>query len=225
MSNQIQKEQTLWETVKSDWYLFIIILVPLAIALFLYPQLPAKIPSHWGINGNIDGYSSKPFAVWFFPFLNLGIYFLLILVPRIDPRRENYSRFGGAYRIIRIFLTVFLSGLYFVTILVGLGYAIKVDLLIKLSVALMFLVLGNIMGKFQHNYFVGIKTPWTLASEEVWRKTHRLSGKLWVGTGAVCFILSLIGTLWANYAYFVVIMVMAFVPMLVSYIYYRQLQR
>ena len=224
MNNKIEKELTLWQTMKNDWYLLVIILIPLAIALYLYPELPAKLPSHWNIYGEIDGYSSKPFAVWFFPLLNLGIYFMMIILPKIDPRRENYLRFGKSYRIIRILLIIFLAILYLVTILAGLGYPVKVDLLVKLGVSLLLLVMGNVMGKFQHNYFVGIKTPWTLANEEVWRKTHRVASKIWVGAGLACFILSIIGTLWANYAFFAIIMLIAFVPIVMSYVYYRQLQ-
>lgn len=225
MNKKIEKELTLWGTVKNDWYLLVIILVPLAIALYLYPELPAKLPSHWNIYGEIDGYSSKLFAIWFFPLLNLGIYFMMILLPKIDPRRDNYIRFSGAYRITRILLIIFLAVLYFVTILAGLGYPVKVDLLVKLGVSILFLVMGNVMGKFQHNYFVGIKTPWTLANEEVWRKTHRFASKLWVGAGFFCLILSIIGTLWANYAFFAIIMLITFVPMGMSYVYYRQIRK
>lgn len=224
MNNQEQQNFSLKAILKSDWYLFIIILLPLAIALFLYPELPAQVPSHWDIDGNIDSYSGKAFAVWFFPLLNLGLYFLFILLPKIDPRYRNYRLFAGAYRVFRVFFMVFMSSIYMVTILVALGYAIKIDLFIKIAIALLFLLLGNYMAKFQPNYFVGIKTPWTLANEDVWRKTHRLAGKLWTVAGVVCFILSFFANRWASYLYFAVLMVMALIPMVASYLYYRQLQ-
>jgi len=224
MNDRLIKEESLWQTMKKDWFIFVLILAPLAIALWFYPQLPDKMPTHWDIYGNVDGYSSKAFAVFFFPLLNLGIYLLMVLAPKIDPRRENYARFGGAYRLIRIFLIIFLSGLYLATLLAGLGYAVKVSLLVKVAVSLLFIVMGNVMGKFRHNYFVGIKTPWTLANEEVWYKTHRFAGKIWVASGLVCLILSLWDAAWASYLFFAIIMFMAFLPMVVSYLYYRQLQ-
>ncbi len=213
------------ETLKSDWYIFIIILVPLFIALYFYSDLPELMPSHWDMQGNVDDYSSKAFAVWFFPLLNLGLYFLLLLAPKIDPRRENYQRFTGAYRAFRIGLIAIMSAIYFITILVALGYTIKVDLFVKVIIALLFIIIGNFMGKLQHNYFIGIRTPWTLASEEVWRRTHRLSGKIWVLCGTICFVLGFSSAAWANYLYFIIIIAMSFFLMIASYIFYRQLQQ
>lgn len=224
MNNPTHPEKSLWQTLKSEWYQFIIILAPLAIALYYYPQLPDRLPTHWDIYGNIDGYSGKAFAVWFFPLLNLGLYFLMVLAPKIDPRRENYKRFAGAYRLVRLFLIIFLSGLNLVTLMAGLGYSIKVDLLVKLGVSLLFLIMGNVMGKFQHNYFVGIRTPWTLANEEVWRKTHRFSAKLWVASGIACVILTVLGTIWANYLFFALVVIMCLLPLIMSYLFFRQLQ-
>lgn len=224
MTEQMQKDYSLKENLKNDWYLFLIMLIPLVIALYLYPKLPEQIPTHWNIDGKIDDYSSKAFAAWFFPLLNLALYFFMLIAPIIDPRRRNYFRFAGAYRIFRVFFSVFMSSIYLVTLLIALGYDIRVDLFIKIAVALLFMVIGNFMGKFQHNYFVGIKTPWTLANEEVWRKTHRLGGKIWTVSGAILFILGFFTIRWVSYLYFAVIIIMAIIPMLASYLFYRQLQ-
>lgn len=218
------KAISILETVKRDWYILVFILASLAAGLYFYPQLPDKIPSHWNIRGEVDGWSSKNFAVWFFPLLNMGLYFMMILLPKIDPRKANYTRFAGSYRIIRLVLIVFLTGIYCVTLISGLGYSIKVDIIVKVSVSFLILILGNYMGKFQHNYFVGIKTPWTLASEEVWRRTHRMAGPLWVSAGVLGIILSFIPSTWASITLFASFMVIAFIPMIYSYILYRQIE-
>lgn len=219
----ISETTSILDAVKKDWYILFLILASLLAGIYFYPQLPDKMPSHWNIRGEVDGWSSKNFAVWFFPLLNLGLYLMMILMPKIDPRRANYARFSGAYRAIRIVLIVFLTGIYCVTLLSGLGYSIKVDTIVKVSVSLLILIMGNYMGKFQHNYFVGIKTPWTLANEEVWRKTHRMAGPLWVCAGVLGIILSFIPAVWASMTLFATFMVIAFLPMVYSYIVYRQI--
>jgi len=210
-------------TLKKEWYLLALILATFLIGLYVYPDLPARVPTHWNIKGEIDGWSSKTFAVWFFPFLNLGIYFMMLVLPNIDPRRENYKRFAGVYNLIRIALQIFLAFIYLFTLYAAFGYEIKVDFFVRFSVSLLFLILGNYMGKIKHNYFVGIKTPWALANEEVWIKTHRFAGPLWVGAGALGMLLSFARAPWASYLTFASYAVMAFVPMIYSYLVFRKI--
>lgn len=175
---------------KSDILLLLIVLLAYVPGLLVFQQLPAQVPSHWDINGQVNGYSSKITTVVFMPSLNLALYFLFLIIPKIDPKRANYQNFGGAYSIIRWALHLFLMGTYLFTLYnalaIGRGQKTPdVSGVILGAVALLFIVLGNYMGRFRHNYFVGIRTPWTLASEEVWQKTHRLAGKLYVGAGII----------------------------------------
>jgi len=216
------KDTSLFNVIKKDWYILILILATLAFGIYVYPILPDKVPSHWNIHGQVDGWSDKSFAVWFFPLLNLGLYALFLFLPRIDPRRENYSRFFGTYRVIRIFLHVFFALLYMVTLVVSLGYPLKVDFFVKFAVSLLFLVLGNYMGKIKHNYFVGIKTPWTLANEEVWQITHRFAGPLWVCGGILGMVLSFFTAAWAGYIFFAILITIGLVPVVYSYFVYKR---
>jgi len=211
--------------LKKEWYIIILILATLAFGIYVYPQLPDKIPTHWNIHGEVDGWSGKAFGVYFFPLLNLILYPLMILLPRIDPRRQNYIHFSGPYKIIRIILHIFFAVIYIITLLVALGYPLKVDFIVKFSVSLLFIVLGNYMGKFKHNYFVGIKTPWTLANEEVWVKTHRFSAPLWVAMGFLGMVLSFIQQPWASYITFASYIVIGIVPVIYSYLLYRKLNK
>lgn len=222
MSNEMHNDSLL-TSLKKEWYLIVLILATLVLGLLLYPQLPDKIPSHWNIQGEIDGWTGKTFGVYFFPLLNLGLYLLLLFLPRIDPRRNNYQRFSNAYRFIRIFLHLFLAALYVITLLVALGYPLKVDFLVKFGISLLFLLLGNYMGKIKHNYFVGIKTPWTLASEEVWIKTHRFAAPFWVIGGVLGMITSFLNGAVAGYILFGIIFLVVLLPAVYSYLLYRKI--
>ncbi|MDI3280388.1 MAG: SdpI family protein [Bacillota bacterium] len=119
------------------------------------------------------------------PLLGLGIYLLMLVVPRWDPRRENYARFLPAYRLTRAALVLFTAVLQGVVLAAGLGRAVPVGPVVQGAVSFLFLLIGNQLGRVRPNYFFGIRTPWTLASEEVWRRTHRLGAWLLVGAGLV----------------------------------------
>lgn len=121
------------------------------------------------------------------PLLALGILFMMLLLPLIDPRKENYHRFISSYRVIRSVLIVFFAGMHFLLLSVSLGYDISIGKFVTLGVGILFFILGNYMPKVRHNYFMGIKNPWTLSSERVWKKVHRLAGKLFVVSGIIIF--------------------------------------
>jgi len=212
-----------WETLKQDWPLWIVMIGLIVSAFFIYPHLPEQVPSHWNLKGEVDSYMSRPQGAFVMPLTVLVLYLLMVIVPVIDPRRDNYVRFKNAYRLMRWSLVLFLGGLWVLTIMFSMGYDVNISLIVKAGVALLLAVIGNFMGQFRHNYFVGIKTPWTLANEEVWHQTHRLGGRIWVAGGLVCLAMSPINALWANYLYFASIMVMALVPMAYSFILYRRI--
>ena len=214
-----------WDTVKQDWPLWIFMAGFLAAGFILYPMLPEQVPSHWNVKGEVDRYSSRAFGAFFAPLLTVGIYLLMLVTPILDPRRANYTRFIGAYRFLRWGLVLFMGGLYVVTILVALGYELDVSLIVKAGVAVLFIIIGNFMGQFRHNYFVGIKTPWTLASEEVWQKTHRMAGKIWVVIGFLQLALAFVQASWSAALYVSLIAIMVIVPLVYSYLAYQELPK
>lgn len=168
MNNQetINADTGFFKTLKSEWYLVLFILGTLAFGLYLYPQLPDKVPSHWNFNGEIDGWTAKSSAVWFYPLINLGLYFLMILLPKIDPKRGNYARFTRTYRVFRIILVIFLAFLYLTTLFTALGFPINVSLIVKFSISILFIILGNYMGKIKPNYFLVSKLPGPLPAKK-----------------------------------------------------------
>lgn len=172
-----------WEEVRRDWPAWLILVGSLVASAVLYPRLPEQMPIHWNIEGQVDDYAGRFWGAFGLPFLNLALYLLILFLPVVDPKRANYARFTGFYRGFRIFMTLFLGGLHGMTLSVALGRPVDVTLLVTLGVSALFVYLGNSLGRVRHNYFMGIKTPWTLANEEVWRRTHRLGGRLFVVAG------------------------------------------
>lgn len=213
-----------WDTVKSDWPLWVLMAGLLLSAVLVYPSLPEQVPGHWNIHGQVDAWYSRSFGAFFAPLLSIAIYLLMLFVPVLDPRRDNYQRFSGAYTFLRWSLVIFFMLIYAATILVALGYQVNVALMVKAMVAVLFIIIGNYMGQFRHNYFVGIKTPWTLANEEVWQRTHRMGGRLWVAGGFICLAMAPFQASWSAYVFFAAILLMTIVPIVHSYIIFSKLQ-
>ncbi|PZN08885.1 SdpI family protein [Thermaerobacter composti] len=149
----------------------------------VYPRLPDPMVIHWNAAGQPDGWAPRAFAAWFGWATAAGTYLLLKVLPSIDPRRANYPRFAGAYRLARQITVLFLLGVHAVVLMTGLGIPVAVDRVIGLGVGLMLIIMGNVMGQVRPNFFFGIRTPWTLSSEAVWRKTHRAGGWLFILAG------------------------------------------
>lgn len=216
-NNQYSVKQEL----KSDIWLIVIIIATLISAFVIYGRLPDSIPTHWGINGQVDGWGSKG-TVFLMPILNIMIYALMLVVPLIDPRHENYSKFKGAYRVIRAVTVIVFTVIYVATMLPAMGYKINVSFVITFILSLMFLILGSYMGKIKHNYFVGIRTPWTLADESVWAKTHQLGGRLFIAAGIISIIGSFIGGTWSFVLMMGSIAAASIIAVVYSYIIYSR---
>lgn len=210
------------EELKKDWVILFLILVTLLAGIYLYPALPERVPSHWNIQGEIDGYSSRTFGAIGLPLINLGLYFMLIILPALDPKKKNYKGFESYYRSMRLFFHIFFAWLYIITIYAALGNHIEVDVITKGSIAVLFLLLGNMMGKFKPNYFVGLRTPWTLASDDVWRKTHRFGGKVWVAGSIVMLAAAFIKGTIGFVIFFTVLMFLVLIPTVYSYLKYKK---
>lgn len=174
--------------VKKDWLLWLVIAGLFIGGMAVYPLLPAQVPMHWNAAGEVDGYGSRLVGAFALPLLTLGLYLLFLLLPAIDPRRDNYPKFAGVYDLFKWFMVLFFAALHVVILTAALGYNPNVGLIAKLGVGILLVVLGNYFGKLRHNYFFGIKTPWTLASEEVWVKTHRFAGPLWMVAGLIFMV-------------------------------------
>lgn len=175
----------------------LIMLVAVCSSYYFYLHFPDHVPTHWNFAGEVDGWSGRGFAAFFFPLLIAGIYALMLLLPLVDPLRSRYQEFSRGYQVIRVSLVIFMTVIYFITSLVGLGYQISINKVMPVGVGLLFIILGNFLPKIKKNWFVGIRTPWTLSNEEVWNKTHRLGGKIFIIAG-----LLFMSALWLSERYY-----------------------
>jgi len=177
--------------LKRMWLISALILAIMgALSIWGWLQVPAdvSIPVHWGIDGTPDRYGGKAEGLLMLPLVTLGIALLFTLILYIDPLRTNIMQSGKAYTITWTVLLLFMAALHLFVVLFTLGWVENTNLIFSLGVGMLFLILGNYMGKIRRNYTFGIKTPWTLASDHVWDKTHRLGGKLFVLAGLLMLI-------------------------------------
>jgi len=209
--------------LKQDWMILILIFLGFALGAYFYPSLPDKVPTHWNASGEVDGYGSKLFGAFGLPAISLATYLLYIALPYIDPKRKNYTDFESTFQFLKYLLILFFLGIELMTLLIASGVMVNKPIFIQIMVSLLFILIGNVMGRFKHNYFVGIKTPWTLANEEVWRKTHRMAAPLWVLGGVVNIVLALTGMDFNGIGFIVIIIVISIVPIGYSYISYRKI--
>lgn len=210
--------------VNKDFLLFLVIVGLFISSIVLYPYLPETLPIHWNAQGEVDGYTSKFSGAFLLPFITLGLYVFLLFLPKIDPRHENYAKFSGAYDIFKWITILFMAVIHGVVLATGLGYTPNVLFIIKIATGIMFMLIGNYMGKMRHNYFVGIRTPWTLANEKVWNKTHRFAGPLWVLSGLCFIIAAFFNHPWAFWIPFSILMGTSLLSVGYSYWVFRQLE-
>ncbi|MFH1564553.1 MAG: DUF1648 domain-containing protein [bacterium] len=208
---------------KKEFIPLAILLAAIIVGVLVYPSLPAKVPSHWNINGEIDGYIGKTFAVCFFPGLILAIYLLMTFAPLINPLRKNIEKSAKAYFYLKLLLVSFFSALYMYTIIAAFagGENFLIDLLIIPTFGLLIIGMGFLMPHFKKNYFIGIRTLWTLGSEEVWDKTHQRAKKFYI-IGGLCIVFG--GLLHIPFWFvFSVMMVFLLWPVVDSYILFKKL--
>ncbi len=199
-----------------------LVLLSFAVAAALYHRLPASIPIHWNARGEANGFAPKSWGAFLMPGVMAGSYLLLRFVPRMSPRGFAVERFQRVFEIFQTTILAFLLLMTVLMLLAGIGVKVPMDRAIYAGVGLLFVVLGNFMGKVTRNFFVGIRTPWTLASDEVWLRTHRLGGKLFVLAGLGLCASGLLGG--GLVPLLAAIAIAGVVPVIYSYLLYRRLE-
>ena len=157
------------------------------LALALYPQMPAQMATHWNAQGVADGFTSRFWGMFLLPFIVTGVALLLWVVPFIDPRKENIARFRTYYDWFVVFFLLFMLYVDVLTLLWNLDYRFNMTQMIIPGIGVLFLFIGVMVRHAKRNYLIGIRTPWTLANEEVWDRTHRLGGWIFTGAGVLSF--------------------------------------
>ena len=195
----------------------IIILLPILAGIALWNQLPDPMPTHWNAAGEIDGWSSKPFAVFGLPLILLAAQWLCMLGTCADPKKNNHPQkiLHLVLWIIPVLSVVMHTFIYMIV----LGYDVRMEVVMPIFIGLIFTIIGNYMPKCKQNYTIGIKIPWTLNNEENWNKTHRFAGWLWTVCGILIMLTGFFGGVWV---FLPVTFFMVIAPCAYSYILHRR---
>ncbi|HVC17325.1 MAG TPA: SdpI family protein [Rhodanobacter sp.] len=198
-------------------------LVAVVVATWLYPRLPVEVPTHWDFNGHVNGYMSRFWGAAFPALMILAIAGLTWILPAISPRRFEIRPFAQVYVLLMLATQGLVLVLGLATLLAAAGYAIPMPKLGALGAGALFKILGNYMGKLRKNFFVGIRSPWTLASDAVWERTHRVAGWLFMLAGLLVVVLTLAGG--PPWLTLTLLIAAGLIPYGYSLVIYKRLQR
>ncbi|MFB6212334.1 MAG: SdpI family protein [Candidatus Magasanikbacteria bacterium] len=205
-------------------HILIILLVIASVitGYILYPVLPSELASSWNAQGQVSDHISKFWGISFFPFLMLALYLTYLIIPKVDPLSENIKKFRKYYDLFWVFMTSFIGYLFALTLFWNLGFRFNFAFFMVPAVAALWFSVSILLNHTKRNWFIGIRTPWTLSNDEVWDKTHELGSKLF----KIASIIALSGFLFPNSVLVVSVIapavIIAFVTVAYSYIVYQR---
>ena len=205
-----------WKLIISS----LIILLPIAFGLIVWDKLPEMIVTHWGTDGNPDGWSDRKVAVFGLPLFIFAVHWLCAFATSKDPKnKDKNAKLQGLVFFITPMISLMVSGMMYMT---AFGISLRVEMIMPIFFGLLFIILGNYMPKCRQNYTIGIKISWTLNSEENWNATHRFTGKLWMLGGALTMLCAFLPTTYIFITFFAILLVMVIVPVIYSYNFYKK---
>lgn len=208
--------------IRADIISLLFIAAACVVAAVLYPGLPEMIPTHWNAQGQVDGYMKKPGGVLMMPAMAVVTYIIMKLIPVISPRGFRTDKFSDVIGVLQVTLVGFMSIVAILVLLEARGLNVRINEMITTGVGLLFVVIGNYLGKVRKNFFIGIRTPWTLASDEVWNRTHRIGGKLFILSGVIIWTGALLRL---PITWTVAVAVgLVLIPVVYSYFLYRRIE-
>ena len=207
---------------KTEIFPIIIIALTLISSFYFYNVFPEKVPVHWNIEGQADSWGSKEFGAFFFPVVIVFIYLLLLFMPNIDPKKDRYKDFSKVYLVFKSILIVFFCLIYFASSLFAIGYDLPISVIVPVSIGIIFIIIGNYMSKIKINWMFGIRTPWTLSSEQVWNKTHRFGGWAFISGGLLIIFSGLGPVILKAYIFVTAIIGIVFGTIVYSYFAYSK---
>lgn len=210
--------------MKINSLLIILIVLSLLGTLLVFDRLPDKVPGHFNIKGEVDRYDNKGVLI-FTGSLPLIIYLLMVFLPKIDPKKSSYLKHKKAYKMTQVIIIIFFIMIQWIMIMVALGFNINVGMVVRIGVGILFIVIGNFMSQIRQNYFFGIKTPWTLANETVWKKTHRAGAFSFLIGGLILIASSFTYGTIAAISLISAIAIAGFYPIIYSYIVYKKISK
>jgi len=212
------------KTKTTIWINLAIILISILAGAYFWKDLPNEMASHWNVNDQVDGTMSKFWGTFILPIMLVGISLLLLAVPEIDPLKQNIAEFRPTFNLFITMITIFFAYVYALSIVWNLGIQFKMSQMILPGIGIIFIGSGYLISKAKRNYFIGIRTPWTLANDVVWDKTHAVGGKLFVAAGIITLL-----TAFASQYAFPIMMIVIFGTVIFttvySYVIFARIQR
>lgn len=173
---------------KSELISIGLVILQFMIGIYLYQSMPEKMASHWGFGGQVDGYQSKVWGLFLMPLFSTAVFLLFLVIPKIDPLKKNIEKFRKYYDSFIVLFVLFFSYVYFLTLAWNLEMRFNMSQALIPAFGILFYYVGILTENAQRNWSIGIRTPWTLSNEEVWKKTHKLGGKLFKVCGIIAFV-------------------------------------
>jgi len=201
----------------------VLIIGATAAGLLFWNQLPEQMASHWNVNDQVDGYMSRFWGVLMVPLMTLGIFLLFLVIPAIDPLKANIAKFRETFNLFIVLFVAFMLYIHALTLVWNLGYTgFKMSTSMLPAMGLLFIFIGFILRRAKRNFFIGIRTPWTLSSDYVWDKTHQLGAVLFMASGVLTFIGGLFGGMVAFWFLFVPLISSTIFLLVYSYVLYQR---
>lgn len=200
----------------------LLILLAFAATALVWSRLPAQVPVHWNLQGEVDRYGSRAEGALLLPALMLAVWGLMRVLPRVDPRRANYARMQGTYEFVITATLGAMLVIHLAVLAVSLGHRVPIDTVIPLVVGAMLMAMGNVLPRAKPNWWFGIRTPWTLSCERVWVRTHRVAGYSLAVAGLALVVAAFATAPWARIMIVAAVAVGALVPVVYSYLAWRQ---
>ena len=201
----------------------IMILAAVLAGLLLWSRLPDPMASHWDVNDQVNGHISRFWGVFMMPVMTLGLFLLFLAIPAIDPLKANIAKFRDAFNLLIVLITAFMLYVYGLSLAWNLGYtSFKMSTSMLPAIGLLFIFIGFLFRKAKRNFFIGIRTPWTLSSDTVWDKTHQLGAILFMISGALALLGGFFGGTTALWFFFVPLMSSTVFLLVYSYILYQR---
>jgi len=195
---------------KTNIIIIIVILISFAIGIYFYSQFPDRIASHWNIKGEVDSYMSKFWGLFLMPIILLGLWLLFLLIPKIDPLKKNIEKFRKYYNGFVVLISLFLFYIYLLAIAWNTGMRFDMGRAMVPAMGILFYYIGILLKHAKRNWFIGIRTPWTLSSDKVWEKTHEIAGKFFKIAG----VIAILGIFFPKWVFLIVV-----VPVILFTIY------
>ena len=203
------------------WIPMALIAAAWAMSAAAFDSLPDRMPTHWDIRGEVDGWSGRTFGAFGFPGLMLVVWGFCYWLPSIDPRRENYAKFRDTYDIVVAAIIGLMLIIHAAIIAASLGRDVPIAVIIPLVVGALLVLIGNLLPRARPNWFFGIRTPWTLSNDRVWERTHRIGGRAMVIAGLLIAASAFTDPLVTAILIPVAAVAGAMVPVVYSYVIWR----